>query len=508
MNSKSPQAGTLLQPPKLKGPKKSKSAGQNKLTASQTNASKKTKSTVKNSVKGSGLFTEAEVERVAMALALPANSEPQRYSSEFSSLPTAIAAPWSINPAPSVGSATITQTKFEGMPNTDGFCALFRSAQRACVMYDPNPTGQAFQYVYSGVPNTPALTAPAVTWNVSAPVPGKKYWLKTPFVTSGLSYSPHGSVQYAGVSGKSDGRYFWLDEGFVTVTVTGTAANATIMALSRWGAAGESEDVVTVSHPISGSTGYILNIPAGQAGYYALSISGGVADTFGISNCSFNSVSACYRHLPIQGLPNNISSTDGIRIIAASLMYSNEASPLNKQGKITGCQIPQGDHWFDYIGNYSKFSSLQGSHSMSIDEGMYGFLKPTQPTDFSMVESLLIENGVVYDSFYLLDQTTSFLMFYWQIINLLGQDGYWTFCHGLEYQTDDVWRSVAQSQLDASVYAKAVESLKIFPQFYENPLHWGDIWNKIKEVGKSVANGVIKYAPLALKAAGMVAPLL
>jgi len=470
---------------------------------------KKTKSRVKSALKQMDLFSTPALEAVARAMTLPISAPPERYASEYSSLPTAVANPWSLRNAPAIGSATVSQTNFQGMPNTDGFCAVFRDPQRAAVIYDPNPTALTQTYAIQGVSNVIASeTNPAFSWVVQAAIPNTPIYLKTPYATASSMYTPHGSTVYAGAIRGGQGRFFWLDRCNVNAQITGSVGTESCtLSLSKWDGDGVSEDTLFATHVLSGLTSFTIAVTV--SGYYCLRLSNSLQDqNITINSLQWTGSSAVFQHLTVQNLSANVGSTDGIRVTAVSLMLTNEASPLNKQGKISGFQEPQGVHWFDFIGAYSTFASQQGAVTMPIDNGLYGFLKPTQPTDFNMIEKIDIENGIVQDSYWELESQTAFLMMYWQVTLLVGQDFYWTFCHGLEYQTNDTWRPIQSSDADAATYAKAVESLKIFPQFYENPLHWRQIWEGIKQVASDVVNGVMKYGPTVLKGAAMVAPLI
>jgi hypothetical protein len=497
-----------MQPIKNKA-KKNNATGLKKIAPTASASIKKAKKNVKSALSGIKFETQA-VEDVVKAITLPINSLPQRYSSEYSSLPTAVANPWSLQSAPSVGNAVQTQVNYEGMPTTDGLAAVFRSAQRAAVIYDPNPTSQTQLYDMQGVQNAVTPSAPAGTWRQNTALANTRYFAKTPIATTRniANYSPHGPVVYAGEDGKTDGRYFWLDITNVNVTIAPSNTGESITSsLSLWNSDGVNPDVVSVT-TVSGGIPFGQVLPVTVPGYYCLSHSSSLAgDHFNVT-VNWTGSSAVFKHLSLSNLPNNFGSTDGIRISAVSMMYSNEASPLNKQGKVCGFQEPQGVHWNDFIGSFSTFSSQQGSTTMPIENGLYGFLKPTQPEDFDLIDHSIIENGVVYDSFYPLDQKSAFLMIYWQITALPGQDGYWTICHGIEYQTNDVWRPVDDSHLDGQTYSMALESIKTFPQWYENPLHWSDIWERIKSVSSSIASGIVKYGPTVLKGATMVAAAL
>lgn len=454
-----------------------------------------------------------DYERVAAALAVPTLNDPVRWSSEFSSAPTAIASPWAIIPAGwnSAGNTTIN------IPNTDTFGMIFRSAERAAIIYDSNSSAAAMNYQIYGSTSTSDEnpTAPATSWNVLVGVTDyNAQYLHTPYAKSTYSYSPHGSTLFAGADGVSPGRYFWLDgnTGLYATTVT-QYTNVPEFILDLWTPDGIVSDVYTVVGT-TGTANTTLKTPGTAPGYYSVRIKNQTSSGAGYITIQMHITDSggpicCHRCIP--GYDTNVASVNGIRVSAAALMYTNEAADLYKQGKISGFQSPQGTHWTDYVrsgGAFNNVAGSQGSVTTIVSKGMYGFLKPTKPNDFDIQTYIEVDNGVIVDSFYPLDHQSAFIVMYAQVTTSQGQDGYWTISYGLEYQTTDVWRAIMYPTMEKEVFDRALEFLKYLPQFHENPLHFSDIWGAIKKGAKSILKGVVKYGPDVIKVAAAASKLM
>lgn len=493
---------TVSGPPRISGPSPA--------------AAKRARRRVKRNLQNrdmSGLVSSYE--RIASSLAVPALNDPERWSSEFSTAPTAIASPW----AQTVAGWNIAGNSTINIPNTDMFGFVFRSAERAAILYDANSSAQTMTYaVYGSSPGgDEILTLPSSSWSifnggtgVALNVPET---LHTPYALATSTYRPHGTTLFAGADGVSTSRYFWLD-GHTTMSITYTtvATQVPVFIADIWTPDGVSQGNYTVAGSTGTSQTTTLKTNAYPAGYYAFrvfqTVATGVLSILSMTIQDVGGPICCHRCIP--GYDVNVGSVTGIRVLAAALMYTNEAALINKQGKIAGFQSPQGTHWTDYVksgGAFSNVASAQGSVTLTVDNGMYGFLKPTKPSDFDVQTYIEVDSGNLVDSFYPLDHQSAFLVLYTTISITGGQDGYWTASYGVEYQTSDVWREIGFPECEKSVYDRALESLKYLPQFHENPLHISDIWDTIKNSASAMLDGVVKYGPTVATLATTLAPL-
>jgi hypothetical protein len=72
---------------------------------------------------------------------------------------------------------------------------------------------------------------------------------------------------------------------------------------------------------------------------------------------------------------------------------------------------------------------------------------------------------------------------------------------GAEYTTNNVWIDQRLPDIDPAVFRRAMVRFSRMPHFYENPLHWAQIWNTIKKVPEFIGD-VFKAFPGARSAPG------
>jgi len=217
-----------------------------------------------------------------------------------------------------------------------------------------------------------------------------------------------------------------------------------------------------------------------------------------------------WAHRALPFLDTNVVSADAIKLYGGSLMYTNEASPLNRQGKLAAAQIPQGRDWRDFV-DYDSIASVKGSYRDQVLNGYYGFLKPTQPSDIDFIENHEIENNTLAAAWYPINPTSDFLAFTIKVVDSNGRDGYYTYDAALEYRTNDQWRDVRLPDISASTVFEAMSLVAQLPQHHENDFHIGDIFSWIKDRVSDVWTGVkqaFPYVLSGLETAGKVAAVL
>jgi len=382
---------------------------------------------------------------------------------------------------------------------------VFRDPVRAYIQYDPNAGGSNYQYTsmfnqqadsFGGVSSPASFLIGSTNGNRIPYTPS--------YYSSFSSYSPHGPRLYMGSTGEAPDRFVWMDKGAIMLFrgfFSGPTNLITVYPKTY------VMDSINDLPPFTVSSTNVTFMAASNA-YYAFdvsTISGASVSTALASD--IEGTTSVFAHHPVPGFEANYMAADNIRINAVSVMYSNQAAPLNSEGSIVGYQCPQGTHWIDYIvaGGSSSFSisNRQGSSRMKLATGMYGFLKPTQPSDFAMLEDYEVSLGLILDSSFRLDHQSDFLLLYQNAAVPEGRDGYITLAYGLEYGTTDVWRVRATPNANEAAYREAMAIVKGLPQWHENPLHWKDIWGGIKSAGRTIANGIIEYGPTAMQMSKM-----
>jgi hypothetical protein len=380
------------------------------------------------------------------------------------------------------------------------------------IVYDQNSQNQ--NYAYGANFNTmqgvqqPATYALQAGVSVTPVIPNYT-------VQSGITYQPHGTVLFTGSCRGSNGSFVWLNDGDAWA-LTGISSTATTIFVSfeRYNIHGlQKQQTTAQTLAAGGALNVSIKSPAANtAGYYSMSIQSGNSTSLSSLQLQIIGSSSCFKQLSLPNLTTNVTSLDGARILAASLKYTNTASVTDLGGEITMYQSAD-ESWLSYLNSSSitqVLSQQSGACTIDMRNGGFGFLKPTEPSDFDYIDDFLIDtvNGYVSNSTFSVDDQKSFLVFCTSCSKPTGCQGFWTMCYGLEYLTSNAWMDVRQSSIMPQACAEGLELVKNIPQFHENPLHMGEILNSIKGFAKKAVSAVIKYGPTALKIAKTIGSVL
>lgn len=459
-----------------------------------------------------------ECERLLRAIGDPINSTQVRWPDEFNSSPTATSNPFVRQPV-GFGNGHDNDTS-----TAIGF--VFRnSLARAAVLYDGNSTSQPYQYSIYGSTNgdesefSPSqVPTPAWTETFGAADSSKAAVFRpmcTPYaVPSGpSSYQPHGPILMAGeVEENKDLRFFWLDD-YATLTLNYSSASAFNIALSYWSPDDFRPTYGTLACGLGANQTIVLKslVSSGTnaGGYYALSINSTTNQAISINSLNIAGSDEVYCHLCAPGLYPIIGGVGSHRTIGSSLMFTNKASEINRQGKIITAQLPRGSYWTNYASaSYDQISSLPDSKPFEAKNGCYAFTKPTDRTDFEFKNEWLTQVGVLIDCYYELDSDSPPIVICANISATTGQDAYWTHAYSIEYFTTNQWLPVGTSRVSHELGSTALDQLKLIYQFHENPLHIGEIWNNIKRVSAKAMKFVQDYGPTAVALAEFALPFI
>jgi hypothetical protein len=184
-------------------------------------------------------------------------------------------------------------------------------------------------------------------------------------------------------------------------------------------------------------------------------------------------------------------------------LYTNTASPLNRQGQIAGLQVPKGTAWLQYS-DFTQLAEDKKSVTRDIVEGAYGFLKPTSTDDFRMRiyeipgdTTSTSDEQVVFELY----PDSDYLALIANVNIPAGQTGYVTIAASVEYTTLNQWISIKLGRMSEMEIREALEVFSRIPQWHTNDLHWDDIWSWIKDTAKDVWSGIKEIAPLVAAAA-------
>lgn len=463
-------------------------------------------------------------DRIASALACPSTVPPIRWSTEFTSTPTAVAAPfvkykvdWETDAAERLPSEYFTH---KTMP-----IFVFRDPLRSYIRYYPNHASDQWKY-YIYAPSQ------ALSSSLSDNIPASAFTLPNvqeyAYINAAYAVSdtaaaikPHGTTVYPGAVDEhgDSGRFFWIDandalDGNFNIDISGPLTAGTLyVALDLWTTNGIMPEKYKMS-----ITGLNTNasVAITQSGYYAVkyrySDSTATAVAVVSNGMFYYGTCSAFGHHSMPGITENAPVAEAMRINALSVMYSNTAPMLQRGGTITGVQLNKDKHWCEVaqelMGDESALQQYQKCKTLVADNGIYGFLKPDGIQDFDLIESYEVFGNHISSAFYPLVTPGGYLAVVVEIEEPSGRDGYVTLNYGIEYLTTDVWRATFEASDSPELYTKALVYLKNLPQWHENPKHISEIWASIKRAGKIVADNVIKYAPTAMRFAEMALPYL
>jgi len=467
-------------------------------------------------------------ERVALSIALPGDVSPLRYNTEYSVMPTMVCKPRRVVSPEWTSGATAAI-----LPADTLILFAFRDVERANIL-SFKKVSCIYDFMINGWDgNTPTLLANIPSTFVTSLASGPKDlgYAKIAYgqYSEGSGTLVHDNIWFAGTCLEAqDGRFFWLDAGTVIQTrvkCTGATVTSGSYAFSvdfrKWSLGGIiKQSLGANTHVITASGTSSINYTVSESGYYAFFISAANNTVVGGSLTNFQ-FGAGYivtdqdvmGHLPPASYVQNFGAVGATRVLGASMLYTNTASPLNRQGKIGGVQVPEnGTHWSEIYSAVNPFNTLMlipEAEKFEAANGCYGFLKPTQPGDFDFRSHVEVQAGLIVDSHYPIDDMSSAYIAMAVVIETTdGRDGEITFCHSQEYQTTDQYREPKTPNGSITMYKEGVSFIRHVPQWHENPLHLGDIWNTVKGGLRKVGGAIVKYGPAVLEGALKIAPML
>lgn len=450
--------------------------------------------------------------------AMPHFAPTVRLSTGYTGVPTAVASPFTIlqNDWSQVASANLP------VPNGQTYVAVSRAPLQSLVQWNANASHENYEYqgrFTQFVGTTPVGLGESITFDqISDPVylPIQRCDHDPIFALAlhGPSYFPvdidgrkavwidgHPSHAYAHIE---------LENG---PTAEAIRATAYIWEGNFWRRASSA------SEP-AGWTTVELTLAIDTPGYYSFELSGteGSESTGVHVKFNFGGSEGAFAISPLPHWENMETTLDTIRVSAVSLMLTPNAPKLYVGGQVTGLQLPNNKTWYYPMMNgnpYSTISSDQNSTTMEFDNGIYGFLKPTDPHDFELVEPCVVYNDIViaYNNPY--RPPGGWLAVAAMVAAVEGSYpgglAHTTVCYGTEFQTVSPWFEVAPPIIEVADFEKALRVVGRMKQWHANSFHIGDILKFIYSGAKTVlgaapaiANVVSAVAPEASPIADLV----
>jgi hypothetical protein len=395
-----------------------------------------------------------------------------------------------------------------------------RIPEAAIIEYHGNPNGTAWSYQHYFLDiNNNATTNGSIQLYQNTPVPFHVLW-----GTCTSTYQPHDLTMYAGAKTGENYRYFWLnksDAWNVTIMNPGASAQNITATWYTWDLDGGSKVVSSTTTSVSASASLGIGISAATYdGYYSLVLScSTTSQLWTITDSHLYGSSYVWGHKPIPSYSNIATSANGVRIIGASMMYSNRSAVTSLEGSIYAIQPGDGVCWKHWIGDITNISSAQGSVEAKASTGLYGFLKPSDTGIIEMQSNIVVNEGQIVDVGWPIDYSHEYIVAHATMQDDSGKNGFWTYGFSIEFRTTDVTRELAVTTMDADLQNRVMARIGSVEQFYENPLHIGGVLRSIGQALRGVAgftvrngpkfiNAAVKYGPSVIEGANFLAGLL
>lgn len=430
----------------------------------------------------------SHVEQILFGLTLPSESPTViRYNGPTSGNPTSAK---TLLQDQKINWQNVTVDKC--LPAAEQMVFLFRNTLRAFVYFDNNPTGLTYDYkCINTSDNTTNFDHVGLVGHGFFTPP---FGYARPEATS--QWAPHGEYFFPG---EARNRYgFWCDESNVGasstfgVTFTGDpgAGGAEIMWYNWDGSNWQCVSGVSTS---AGVHDYYNSGPNLGGNYVSLDVKLNNAAAAGFSLHIKSAIGAtgvwCHRSIPnIQEL---LPIINGVRVNAASVLWTNFSSELQASGKIVSVSVPACLPWSNIAVSQSALTFLQGYESRQAKTGAYSFLRPDGPSDFDFTNDIKTNcfrgNTNVYAA-YPIQERSSYVAIALSVANVDARDTSLQITHAIEYLTDSKIQEVDFSRYSDGEWMAAIQQCRGIPQHYENKIHFGRIFRRIARIGKKVFN--------------------
>jgi len=431
---------------------------------------------------------------IIKALSLPKESEPLRLGTQFGSDPTAACRIFD-----RFNIINGTQALATDIPNADTIGFAFRDPLRASVNSYGLLATDVAQYK---VPFEVELT--------TSPASVYPTYTDQMIVQPASNIQPHGLSLFFGRLNLADPSRGILCTRNSTLTVQVTnsgglpplaVVNCDIMLLdgATW--------VAAETIPYDPLVGLFTNFVVPATGYYCVRFAVIAAPTAGVaqqfvgyvtSTTLGATVNTMWAQKALSGIDDVITTIQSARISGFSLMLTNTASPLNRQGQVVGLQVPKGTDFLNYI-DFDTVAKLNKSETLNVVNGMYGFAKPTETEDLDMMVFQYEPTNVpgAIDYVFPIIPMADYLLIHSQVVDPNGRQGYWTTAHLIEYTTTTQFAELRTAVISTTALEHAFSLLSRLPQWHENDLHISDIWNWIKDTASDIWGGVRDVANVA-----------
>lgn len=250
-----------------------------------------------------------------------------------------------------------------------------------------------------------------------------------------------------------------------------------------------------------------MDMVNGKSGYYSCRLETGQSSDMYITVAGNSSVFG-HRHIP--QFDEFVDAVENIAVTSATLMYTNTAAPLSRQGKRAQIQVPGGTDWPELFGldeyiqyggaptTWTHLSKLPGCEVDDITEGAYSALKPTSINSYIRKPARADDLPPVVN----VTPSDGYLVIYASIATTAGREGYWTLLGCTEFETLDQTRERAFPSDGTLRFQAAHDKLGPIKQHHTNAFHIDDL------LGKAVGAVMSPYSTAISEGMGLLNTLL
>lgn len=201
-------------------------------------------------------------------------------------------------------------------------------------------------------------------------------------------------------------------------------------------------------------------------------------------------------------------------------MFTNTINQLNLAGDIAQAQLRHDDHWLAYVnpapavGAYAGTSTTYGYQAITsypaadgqrrAKTGSYMWRKPDNKQWSEWLGEFTVDDGVLYDTAVKIQPTVGSFLVWTCNIPIESQGGRFQFALSSEAYTTDPTRPLRVADGNPQQMLDLQGAVRRMKQYGENPLHFMQILQSIREGVKSVAGFISEAAPTVGAIAGRI----
>jgi len=359
---------------------------------------------------------------------------------------------------------------YSTVPAGNAYAFLFRDCLRAAVIFQANKTGATYRYDFNFY--DPVQAVGPVTYMPVLARAGEEQnvdFLNFPdhWTTNSAYFHPHGLKLYPGAA--NGRRYVWLDtNAIISFTQSNADTGASISAFI-WNGQSSSE-VVGVTF----ATGTTQTITAAQPGYYAYTYNVGTYNSLMQLSGFITGSGDSFGHQAVPYADNHLADLIRVRVLAASILCSNSASALNREGMVYCAQYQTTKAWYQNLSQQS-LATARSSYVGPLEKGCYSYLKPSSSLDFEFFGNVTTSGLLVTSSCFDLGNTKEYLVVSPTTAEVgsvyPGLDLFLTYAWAIEFVTEDQFYEAELPMCRITEVQTAMEEIAAMPQFYENITH-------------------------------------